>query len=279
MADHVRRNGTFADTRAGLTKANRWIVGTLVVSCFMLCLVWFVFVSGYWTVQHIEMNEPRELKRGEVASTTYEILDTAPWKPWDKRNIFFIDTNALALGLREQLFAEQVTVDKIYPNILRLKIIERQRSVVVASKDQLLLVDANGIVTGEVPAAGTKDIRNILGAKTLANAALQPVIICELPELATAGYQAVQPQTVQTWLEAYKTLITSGVKFSYLRLSEPKSLTLRARSDKGYQIIFDLSGPLEAQIETYKKFVQSQGKNPGITEYVDVRIPGKIFVK
>lgn len=134
------------------------------------------FVSGHWSVSTIEMNDLKGIDRGEVASTTLDLFDRGPWKPWDKRSLFFIDEAELAAQLRERLFAEQVVVDKVYPDILRLKIQERQRSVVFASKDQLLLIDTSGIVTGEASGNLADSSRALLTGRSVAQTT-QPVVV------------------------------------------------------------------------------------------------------
>jgi len=272
-------SGTFSSTRLGLNRSNRLFAGILIGAFFCLSVVWFLFVSGFFTVTSVDVNDLHAISRGEVASTTWEILDNGPWRPWDDRNILLIDKKWLAEQLKTRLFAESVSVDKVYPNILRLKISERQRSVVLASKDQLLVIDMNGLVTGEAGETAAQEARDELNSKLLADSDLTPLIASDLPEFATAGYQVTDQARIKEWIQGYRLFISSGLKFRYLRLSDPASQTLKMVSDQGYEVIFDLLQPLEPQIETYKKFLQSKPVNAQIHEYVDVRVPGRLYVK
>ncbi|MFZ2803885.1 MAG: hypothetical protein WA001_01555, partial [Patescibacteria group bacterium] len=268
MNQRVRRSGTFSQTREGIVQSNHLIVGLLVLACLILSALWFFFVSGYWSIQKIETNPLVDLKGGEVASTTFAIIDSGSWKPWDRRNIFFIDPIVLANQLRDQLFAESVSVDKVYPDVLRLKITERQRSVVVASQDQLLIVDTNGLVTGEATTTTVGLSKALLLGQSLAAADGLPVIECGLPELATAGYQAAKPEDVKAWIEAYKAFTAAGVKFRYFKLTDPDAQELDVQTDQAYVAIFDLGSDLMPQIDTYKKFLDSKPKNMVPHEYV-----------
>lgn len=279
MQERFGRRGTFAEQRTGLVQTNRFIVIGLVAACAALSFVWFVFVSGYWQVTSIEVSGLQSFSREEVASTTYDVLDRGPWKPWDRRNIFFIEAQPLADALRERLFAEEVHVDKVYPNILRLILTERQRSVVLASKDQFLLVDTNGIVTGEAADAVASDTRALLTNHGVADQKTVPVVLCPLNELATTGYQIAKAEDVRAWIEAYKELIRKGMRFRYLKLDNPASQSARLVMEAGYDVLIDMSISLDAQISTYKKFVQAQTKDFIVHEYIDVRVPGKIFLK
>lgn len=262
-----------------MTRSNRVIGIVLSVSFFILSVVWFIFVSGFWRVTELKIEGLQALDRGEVASTTYEVLDSGKWKPWDQRNILLIDEKEVEEGLRDRLFAESVAVEKSYPNVLRLMIKERQRSVVVAAGSQLLNVDTSGVVTGEAQGDDAVQSRLRLNNKALADFIRKPVITTEIAEPAVAGYQITDERSVKRWIESYRTFIGAGMKFRYIHLTSPTSTTAYVVSDVGYQVIIDLLEPLEPQVETYLKFLKSKPKNFKINEYVDVRVPGKLYVK
>ncbi len=269
----------FSGVREGRGRAQRFIVILLVIFCLGLSIIWFLFVSRHWSITRIETNDLHTTEREEVEGVVYDILDHGSWKPWDTRNIFFVDEGVVANALKERLFAENVVVDKVYPNILRLMITERQRSVVLASKDQLLLVDTNGVVTGEATDSVKSMAQTLLTHKAVARPQDLPIVVIQLPEPMTTGYQVTKAGTVRGWITAYKTLNERGVTFEYLSLESPEVLTLEAYTNQGYKVIFDVSVPLEAQIESYKAYLKTQGKKVGAQEYIDVRVPGKIFVK
>jgi len=272
------RDGIFHQERAGLTRSN-WMIGSvLVASCIALSVLWFFFFSGFWSISDIQVGTLQELDRGEVVSSTMEILDQHS-APWNKRNIFLVDTDDLVKGLRERLFAESVAVEKSYPNVLRLIIRERQRSVVVASGSQLLNVDTDGIVTGETQGDDADQSRLLLKGIAVADQIHHPVIATDLSEAATAGYQAADASDVKRWIESYRAFIGSGMRFRYLHLTSPTSTTVYVVSTGGYRVIVDMLQPLDPQIETFLKFLRSKPKDFLIYEYVDVRIPGKLYVK
>ena len=279
MAIRTRRSGTFHQERVGQTRSNGVITGALVVSFFVLAVAWFVFFSGHWDVSDLQIDGLQVISRGEAVSSTFEILDSGRWRPWGERNIFLIDTDDLAKKLKDRLFAENVTVEKSYPNVLRLMIEERQRSVVVASGSQLLNVDTDGVVTGETQGDDADKARLLLNRKALADATQKPLIAVDLSEMATDGYQVTDAPTIKTWMDAYRALEGAGIKFRYLSLMTTTSTAADIVSEAGYKVIIDLSEPLEPQIETYDKFIASMPKDMRIYEYADVRIPGKIFVK
>lgn len=257
----------------------RFIGWGLAVTCLASSFVWFIFVSGYWNVRTLDIQGLQDLNRGEVSAATFDILDHGSWKPWSRRNIFFLQPEQLSRDLKELLFADEVLVDKKYPNVLRLIMKERKRSVILFSKNQFLHVDITGVITGEVEGQSLSRARSQLAGAARADAAHMPLIACELAELTAPGYQATTAQGVRRWIEAHKELVMLGLRFRYLALDQPASNTLKIVSDQGYVILIDLNLSLAPQIESYKKFLRTQPKNFIAKEYVDLRIPGKIFVK
>jgi hypothetical protein len=121
--------------------------------------------------------------------------------------------------------------------------------------------------------------QGLLTHKAVARPQDLPVMVIQLPEPMTTGYQVTKAETVRSWITAYKALHERGVVFEYLSLESPNVSTVEAYTNQGYTIIFDISGSLEAQIESYKVYMKTQGKKVGAQEYIDVRVPGKIFVK
>lgn len=273
------RKGIFANERDGLRRSSRLIVSCLCLTFLVVSSVWFLFVSGVFTVTQIEVKGIKALDQEVVASTTYQLIDAGAWKPWDKRNLFFIQPTTLAEDLQHQLFAEQVTVEKVYPNVLRLLISERQRSVVMVSKGQFLLVDVQGIVTAEADPATLERVQRLLSKNDLMSADQLPVIIHDLPEPATAGYQAAKPESVRAWIEASKTLLGARIRHRYLTVPDIDGTTMEVQTDGNINIVMERGSQMATQIEMYRKFMENKQKEVQVKEYIDVRVPGKVFVK
>ncbi len=274
----VLRNGTYTEIKYQMARKHKILSFFLVIFGIIVCTFWFMAVSKFWQIKHIEINDLTSLGREEVVKEVFQILDKNDKFILKGRNIFFLNPRELEKKLNERLFAESVVVDKSYPDILRLIIKERQRSVIIASKDQLLTVDINGLVTGEAVSSTTEELRFRLNEKSWSDLNSPPLIWCDLQELATSGYQIAKPEIVKVWLDAYKTLLTNNLKFRYVRMDETQSRTFKTRLENGIDLLVDIQTPLEPQIETYLKYQQSKLKNQP-KEYIDVRIPGKLYLK
>lgn len=241
--------------------------------------LWFLFRSGFLDIQTIDTGPLQSLDRGEVIAETERALDEGPWRPWNSHNLLLLNTDQLAVTLKDRLFAESVAVEKSYPNILRLKIGERQRSVVVASNNEYVLVDGSGIVTAMAEGDVLRASQDRVAAKAFADEIHLPVVVMNTADPLSAGFQVAKPEEIRRWLDATRYLVLGGLQYRFMKVESPQAALGRFVSKKGYDIYFDLTQPLEAQLMTYLAYMKTKPDEGKITEYMDVRVPGKVFIK
>lgn len=240
---------------------------------------WFLFRSGYLDVQTVDVGSLQSLDRGEVVAETQRAMNEGAWRPWSKMNLLMLDTDELAITLKDRLFAESVAVEKSYPNILRLKIGERQRSVVVKSNDEYVLVDGSGIVTAMADGDILRASQDRVAAKAFADEIHLPVVVMNAADPLSQGFQVAKPEEVRRWLDATRYLVLGGFQYRFMKVESPQAALGRFVSKKGYDVYFDLTQPLEPQLATYLAYMKTKPDETKITEYMDVRVAGKIFVK
>jgi hypothetical protein len=241
--------------------------------------LWFLFMSGFLDISSIETGELQTLNRGEVMTEVDRILEERSWKPWHKKNLLMLDTEMLATSLKDRLFVDQVAVEKSYPNILRLKIKERQRSVVVVSFEQYALVDSTGIVTGDATEDILRASMDRVAARAFADELHLPVVVMKTADPLSQGFQVAKPEQIRRWLDTTRYLVLGGVRFRFMKVESPESALTRFVSERGYDIYIDLTQPLEPQLMTYQAYMKTKPDETKIAEYLDVRVPGKVFVR
>ena len=306
MHPRPRETGTFAYARSTTRHKHRFTACAIVAVCLVLGSVWFIFVSRFWSVTQLDIKGMKDLGRGEVEQATYGALDHGSWKPWDQRNIFFVDTNQLAKEIQQKLFAEKVTVEKSYPNVLRLLIAERQRRVVYVIGPQYYDVDTQGVVNG-IDTVNASFVQSLLNGKSVSDTS-HPVVVSQQifnqdaadtflfvsstnigatgasstdinTDSATTSQQLVDSDQVKRWLDLSEALNGARLHFKVLKVMQPTSRAVSVAMDKGYDLVMDLLTPFGPQIDTYQKFICMKRKTQAINQYVDVRVPGKIFLK
>lgn len=273
------RGGMFRTRRLDQRRSSYGFVFGLIASFAVIGWLWFLFASGFWDISSVDAGELASLDRGEVMREVDRILDEAPRRPWHKKNLLMLDAEQFAKTLRERLFADGVAVDKSYPDVLRLKIKERQRSVVLVSNEQYVNVDASGIVTGDAEGDVLRSSQDRVAAKAFADEIHLPVIVMKMADPLSAGFQIAKPEQVRRWLDVSRSLVLGGVKVRFMKIEAPESSLARFVSERGYDIYVDLTEPIERQIATYQGFMKTKPDENAIKEYLDVRVSGKVYLK
>lgn len=280
MKFRTGRFGTVMQERGGEDRKKRRILPyVLALVGVASSLMWFIFVSRYWSVTTLDIRGLAQIDRGEAENAVYDLLDHGAWRPWDRRNIFFVNKEKLQDELRDRLLAESVTVDKSYPNVLRLIIQERQRSVIIVTDSHTMQVDLHGIVTGDTSASSTAWVHDVLAGKSFADVSHPPIILVGSVDTTTSSEQLADPETVRRWIDAYHTLIASRWHFKTFTIDRVTSRTLKIAVQGGFDVIMDVEMPLEPQIETFNKFLQAKPKDAVIREYINVTVPGRVSFK
>ena len=271
--------GMYRSDRIDQNTSSHVFVIALVVSFAIVGWFWFFFGSGYWDIATVDIQGLQTLDRGEVATETLRIIDDRPWRPWNARNLFMLDTKNLESALKERLFVEDVSVDKSYPNVLRLMLKERQRSVVLVSNGQYVNVDTSGIVTGDTEGDALRASQDRVAARAFADDVHLPVVVMNTADPLAEGFHVAAPEQVQRWIEVSRALVLGGLRIRFMKVETPESSLGRFVSDKGYDIYVDLSKPIDQQVETYQAYMRSKPDESQIKEHLDIRIPGQVIIK
>lgn len=240
-----------------------------------------IFMSDLMTVQDIEASGLKSLDALDVKRAAFDAMDEAPGK-WffPQRHIWFIDRKKISETLKDRLFAENVIVDKKDINILRLIVEERSRKLVYHSHQQYLWVDLQGIVTNELSDAERKNIQARLLGQRLPHPDEPPVIHRDSDELITTGYRVTNDEVIKEWIHTTSDIVRHGILY---REYEPPVTSTSTQaiftSLDGYDVIVDLGVPLDDQLNTYSAFLKSPNPKTKVSQYVDIRVPGRLYIK
>ncbi|MFA5129614.1 MAG: FtsQ-type POTRA domain-containing protein [Patescibacteria group bacterium] len=241
--------------------------------------IYILFFSSIFTIQKFEIQGTKQLSRGEVEKAAKDILKQGRAWPIHEGNIFFLNTTDISKTLQDHLFAESVVVDKIYPNVLRLIVKERQSSLILVSGSSMFEIDRKGVATREITSS---DERSAIMASTdhpSGSSPAEPILhISNAPDIMVSN-EFVTPERMQGWLDTFQGLSKRGFGFRSAELDMASSTMLVLNMYEPYKVYFDLSSPLNQQLDSYYAFIRSHGSTGDIHEYVDARIPGRLFYK
>ena len=271
----IRRDRTQA------VNAHRRFVFLLLGGIACVGWMYLLFVSDLLNVRTVLANPLKTLDEIEIAKEVYLVLDSrGGWRPWSTRHRFFINTTALEKTLQEHLFAERVTVDRFSYSVLRLKIEERAKRVVLHSHQQYVWVDLSGMVTAFLTVDEKRDAQARLLGSRLTRSDDAPLVHLDMDRELKIGDSIVFGDDVKLWIRSASQIMKEGVLYrDMIPPDSPSSTTAILTSSQGFPVLVDLAESLIPQIRSYRTFMEQAGQGLVVTSYVDARIPGKVYVK
>lgn len=178
-----------------------------------------------------------------------------------------------------KFFVGGIIVDKSYPNILRLKIKERQRSVVLVTRNNMYVVDDYGVVTDLADDKTISNARSYLISPSPIETPKEVYIINSVTSTYDKGQVFTDSSRVRRWLDTSNKLREAGIWFKALDIgSNPTdSITVILKENKN--VLMGTNDLLDSQIETLRQFLATKPNMDQIYEYIDVRVPGKVYYK
>lgn len=237
------------------------------------------FISDAFVIREIETDGLSTLTSLDVSREVYRVLDArASWRPWSPRQGWFIDRDALTKELEERLFAESVTVDTISAHVLRLIVKERSKRVLLHVGTSFVWADRTGVVTDELTDLERVDVQARLSRKRFSSSRDPEIFLLPESTELTTGYVAVSTSTMRSWIALSDAFKSSGLNFMELRPPEATSTRVTVKTEEGYVVFLDTQIPLKTQVDAYRAFLKMKPL-PKVSEYIDVRVPGKMYIK
>lgn len=214
-------------------------------------LTWWLLASSIFSVEKIEYaSEPSERIKTRVETLR-------------GKNIIFIQPSKLARRWEaEQPSIKALHVYRGLPHTLRVVVEERSKAFIWQTQGKSYLLDGSGVVYEEVAAPEQNSF----------------AIIDDNNVSVTLGKQIVSRdfvKNVQTLLDSLPALIAEeGIK--NIHVGET-TFNVTVVTGKDIKILFDMTQPLDLQMEAVKKiYAENRGD---VHEYLDVRVISKAYLK
>lgn len=239
-----------------------------------------ILMSDAFHINTVKATGLQVLDEMDVTKEVFRILDERPyWRPWPKRHSWFLDEKALEESLKERLFAANVTVSKGYGQTISITLEERAKRIIFHSRQQYAWVDLHGIVTSELSETEKRDAQARLLGHRKANANDAPIIKRNLEEGISQGFTTGDVREVKEWIELHDLLRKSGMEFREFTPPTVSSTQLEVLAQNGEEVIMDITASIEMQSKTYQAFKKTDEGAKKIYDYIDVRVPGRVYVK
>ena len=258
----------------------RQAVFFILAVCAVVGWIYVVFVSNAFAVNDIEVSGTKALDAMDIKREVFNVLDEKQGN-WliPSRHAWFINRDQLKKELISRLFVNSVTVDNSYTNVLRLSIEERSKRFVFHSHKQYFWVDLHGVATDALTPEEAHDIQTRLIGTRPVRSDEPPVIKRDLDDTINAGYVIADMPQAKEWIKLADQVKASNLAYREIEPPTVSSTLMKVLSPEGYNVLMDITTPIDLQVRTYQAFIQNKPKDVGNPQYVDVRVPGRVYLK
>lgn len=258
----------------------RQVVFSILAVCAAVGWIYVIFVSNAFAINDIEVSGSKDLDAMDIKREVFTVLDEKQGN-WliPSRHAWFVDKNKLQNELISRLFVNTVTVDKSYTNVLRLSIEERSKRFVFHSHKQYFWVDLRGVATDALTQEEMRDVQTRLIGTRAIRPDEPPVIKRDLDDTINAGYTVADMTQAKEWIKLSDQVKASNLAYREIEPPTASSTLMKVLSPEGYNVLMDITAPIDLQVRTYQAFIQNKPKDMGNPQNIDVRVPGRVYLK
>ena len=233
-----------------------------------LCLLgWFIFFTNTFAVQAITVIDARD----HTIATIKEIAETRVATTPFGRSIFFVQTDLIEGDITGALpHVRTVQARRQLPGTVRIVIQEKNPILLLFSKGDYFLVDANGIPYEEAR------IENLPGIvlPTVKNNDTDATVQIGVPAVSESFVDFVQ--VVQENLPTYVDADIAEIRIPSLAARE-----VHFHLSNNWQLKFDVTRSVEQQLRVLQRVINESipVEEQATLEYIDLRIPDRVYYK
>jgi cell division septal protein FtsQ len=255
--------------------------------CLLAGLIYFFVFSPVLRIERIKI----EVVSGDSPSGTVldsrtvpeglsliiqEILTEKIWGIIPRQSIVLVPTDKIKTDILENFpKVKSIIVNKHLPNVLEIRIEEREPVGVYCQTGKCFYIDQEGIIFKEAPAMEGGLILNIEDLRNQAAVVKKQVVSPEIMEFILTIRKEL-PELLSPAGEQ----ISSGANLKAVNFIISSIEDLRVLTSEGWQIYFNPQRSVEAQLEILKRVLEEeiQDSRPGL-EYMDLRIENRVYYK
>lgn len=262
MRQNTRGSGYFERTpedKKGVT-VPRWFIVLGLILAIALFILWFFTLAPWLQVKDIRIE-------GDVAEASKAEIEKLRGQ-----NILWLSvTKPEEVIKSREPNIEEIQILRGLPDTLRVRLIEREPAIAWQTGDSWFIADQSGFVFNEQSLTRKPDGQFDLPSTNL------PVVLDTKGLQTSVGQIVVRPQFIDFVRGLYERL-PKEVNVRFIRAEVPETtFNVTVVTDVGWNILFDTNRPIDVQLRTLIKVLES--KRGEIHEYVDVRVRGWVYYK
>ena len=268
MRPHARTLMRVTHRPSGMS--SRWVARTLIA--LLVVLIGAVYALLFWSpqfrVEQPVVNGTERITAAAVVELVTPLLSGLRWGLAPADALLAAPTSAIEEAIRDTYSGvESVSVHKELPNVLKIDVRERQPYAIWSAAGQFFFVDERGIAFDEIIRSESRDVS-------------LPVVVDERNR-TTIEQDRVMTEATLTFVRDVFEGITreTGVGINFFVAPSRLAPDLTLVTSDGWHVLFNTEEQAAVQIASLDEILRSQVTDRSNLEYIDLRIPGRVFLK
>lgn len=232
-------------------------------------IVYILFLSHFFIVQDVIIVGNKNIRTYDIRQKIDLFSQSKIAYLFPRRSFFLFPMQSLEAELFESfIHIESVHLQKQFPNIIRVVIVEKEPVIIWSTQQSYYLVDLLGRITGKTDENEIPQIN-------------LPVVIDESNRSVDPRDKVASPELV-TFTKHMNELISEKtfLKISQIRMPSAIASEVHFITTEGTRIMFDPSNNVEDQIDVLNDLLNQEIKDKRKKiEYIDLRIKNWAYYK
>jgi cell division septal protein FtsQ len=251
--------------------------------------IYFFIFSNFYNVTDIQVSGNEVIATDDVLDITGQYLSQNQLFILKNRNIFLFSKNAIKKRLNEVIILEDLKVDKILPNTIKLTLVEKNSAIKWLSNDNEYLLDNQGQIIKRYYVSATPQIFVVQPGNNASNTtpvASNESKFIKLRNLANQpvnlGDYVIKAENAGFILElANKIKDVEYLKFTEIDLPNAYPQYLSVIMAGNWQIQLNLLDSVSLQLNRLNLLIDQKIKKENLNrlEYIDLRLGESIYYK
>ncbi len=238
------------------------LIRPIVIFLALALLVYAVVASSLFRIAKVEVEGAVTVSSEDVHMQVQNVITSSPLT----QNIIFVPTGKISEELKKQNYQiAEAEVKRTGLNSISVKLTEQKPSILWSSGNTLSVIGANGhAYDGEITQLMKDKLVTVVDSTNL------PV---------KKGEKVVTQEFVDFVNAVHEQLPNKGIAVAQYQIGDSTTEIL-VKTEQGYYIRFDTTRSVEQQLQDLSAVLtqlKKTGKKP--SEYIDLRINGKVFYK
>ncbi len=260
------------------------IINLILFIGIFACLYFFIF-SDFYNITNIEVFGNQIISSDDILDITNDYLAKNKLLVFKNKNIFLFDRNDLKEKINEVIILQDLKVEKILPNTIRITLKEKDSALKWLTSNQEYLVDKEGLIIKRYYKFITPKIFSLIEIEK-ASAKKSDSNLLQIINLANQeinlGDRVLNPEDVEFILNLIPKLKEkdySKIKTVSVPNNFPQYLIVEF--EPGWLIHFNLADSIESQLNRLDALINQkiEKSNLPYLDYIDLRLGESVYYK